>query len=177
MAHTVESFDACNNGRKSDMHGVNQLLPECEMQALATAANALSYTRPESKKSGDSQSSEEKNYCDETSITPTNHHDARRRSSASISIQRRVRGIGARGSVSRRESLMSESAFMKTLNPLLSPAENAANALLDLATVRTHLLQGFIFIVLIGLKIQRLNLSVHDIAIINYAVRTLQVEM
>ena len=72
---------------------------------------------------------------------------------------------------------MSESAFMKTLNPLLSPAENAANALLDLATVRTHLLQGFIFIVLIGLKIQRLNLSVHDIAIINYAVRTLQVEM
>ena len=118
--HTVESFDACNNGRKSDMHGVNQLLPECEMQALATAANALSYTRPESKKSGDSQSSEEKNYCDETSITPTNHHDARRRSSAAISIQRRVRGIGARASVSRRrESLMSESAFMNIENVIL----------------------------------------------------------
>ena len=66
---------------------------------------------------------------------------------------------------------------MQTLNPLLSPAENAANALLDLATVRRHILQGFILIVLIGLKIQRLNLSVHDIAVINYAVRTLQVEM
>ena len=176
--HTVESFDAGNNGRKSDMHGVNQSMLECEMQVLATAANTSSFTPSESKKSGDSHSWEEKNYFDEVSITPTNHHDARRRSSAAISIQRRVRGIGARASVSRRrESLMSESAFMQTLNPLLSPAENAANALLDLATVRRHILQGFILIVLIGLKIQRLNLSVHDIAIINYAVRTLQVEM
>ena len=69
-----------------------------------------------------------------------NDHDITRKSSAAVLIQRRVRGMGARVSVrKRKESLICENEFAKTLNPLLSPAENAANALLDLATVMTSI--------------------------------------
>jgi hypothetical protein len=65
-----------------------------------------------------------------------NSNELIRRSSAAIMIQRRARGMGARVSISkRRQSVVAENQFLKTLNPRLSPAENAANALLGLALV------------------------------------------
>jgi hypothetical protein len=65
-----------------------------------------------------------------------NSNELTRRSSAAIMIQRRARGMGARVSISkRRQSVVAENQFLKTLNPRLSPAENAANALLGLALV------------------------------------------
>ena len=66
----------------------------------------------------------------------TGNNELTRRSSAAIMIQRRARGMGARVSISkRRQSVVAENQFLKTLNPRLSPAENAANALLGLALV------------------------------------------
>ena len=123
-----------------------------------------------------------------------NVHDLRRKSSAAISIQRRVRGMGARVSISkRRESAISENQFLKTLNPLQSPSENATNALLQLATVMFTLISNYLsrvlyhnFVAIVCCSLccsfltkvvsQRLNLSSFDIAVINYAVRTLQVQ-
>uniref|UniRef100_A0A7S0MIA7 Uncharacterized protein n=1 Tax=Cryptomonas curvata TaxID=233186 RepID=A0A7S0MIA7_9CRYP len=89
-----------------------------------------------------------------------NHSDAAtdtlRLSRAAIAIQRIVRGKSARGSMSqRRNSSLAEIKFLESIDPYLSPAENASKSLLDLA--------------------RRLNLSLEDITIVNYAIRTLQV--
>ena len=59
-----------------------------------------------------------------------------KQSRAAIEIQRVARGKSVRGSMGRRRSsVFAESKFSKSLNPHLSPAENASKALLDLAAV------------------------------------------
>ena len=57
-------------------------------------------------------------------------------SRAAVEIQRVARGKSVRGSMSRRKSLASaESLFAQSLDPKLSPAENASKSLLDMAAV------------------------------------------
>jgi hypothetical protein len=59
-----------------------------------------------------------------------------RQQHAALMIQRVARGIEARGSMcKRRNSQIAESKFVETLDPLISPAENASKALMELATV------------------------------------------
>jgi hypothetical protein len=60
----------------------------------------------------------------------------REHSKAAVAIQRIARGVGARGSILRiREEKLAEEQFTKTLDPLLSPAENASRSLWELASV------------------------------------------
>ncbi len=71
-----------------------------------------------------------------------NHSDAAndilRMSRAAIAIQRIARGRSARGSMSqRRNSSLAENKFLESIDPYLSPAENACKSLLDLARVVT----------------------------------------
>ena len=59
-----------------------------------------------------------------------------RQAHAALMIQRVARGIEARGSMcKRRNSQIADTKFVETLDPLISPAENASKALMDLATV------------------------------------------
>ena len=63
-------------------------------------------------------------------------NEAERKISAAVLIQRRVRGIEARAFVAaRRISNIADNILMKSLDPFLSPAENARNLLLNIASV------------------------------------------
>ena len=63
-------------------------------------------------------------------------NEVERKISADVLIQRRVRGIEARAFVAaRRISNNADNILMKSLDPFLSPAENARILLLDIASV------------------------------------------
>ena len=62
--------------------------------------------------------------------------DTLRMSRAAIMIQRIARGKSARGSMSqRRISSLAENKFLESIDPYLSPAENACKSLMHLALV------------------------------------------
>jgi hypothetical protein len=62
--------------------------------------------------------------------------EANKKISAAILIQRRIRGMEARAfAASERVSKAAEKMLHTSLNPLLSPAENACKLLLDIASV------------------------------------------
>ena len=62
--------------------------------------------------------------------------EERKLTSAAIRIQRRIRGMEARiFAASRKISKAAERMMQKNLNPFLSPAENACNLLLEIASV------------------------------------------
>jgi hypothetical protein len=63
--------------------------------------------------------------------------DILKMSRAAILIQRVARGKSAREStLQRKNSAMAEQSFLKSIDPYLSPAENASKSLLDLALVK-----------------------------------------
>ena len=102
---------------------------------LSTGMNPKSSLSVESWSNADSRVVGERRESEEFTSFP-NSNELTRRSSAAIMIQRRARGMGARNGVSkRRQSVFAENQFLNSLNPRLSPAENAANALLELALV------------------------------------------
>ena len=69
-------------------------------------------------------------------VTMDNLSDLERKKHAALMIQRVARGIEARGSMcKRRNSVMADAKFAESLDRLISPAENASKALMDLATV------------------------------------------
>ncbi len=71
-----------------------------------------------------------------SSISPLAVNDTIQKVSAAVLIQRRIRGMEARAfAATRKITKQAEQFILKSLNPLLSPAENACNLLTDIISV------------------------------------------
>ena len=59
--------------------------------------------------------------------------ELKKKVSAAVLIQRRIRGIEARAfAATRKITKQAEESILRSLNPLISPAENACNLLIDI---------------------------------------------
>ena len=108
---------------------------------------------------------------------PFPNSEETKRISAAVLIQRRIRGIEARAfAATTRITKAAERMMLKSLDPLLSPVENACNFLSDIASVSAILkyIMGSLFIILV-LYFQRSMLPARDLSALDYVARVLQV--